>query len=64
MVGHAGFLRTGSFRRSRAGKLTRINKLVLIGKVYSSCQVVLVDQREDVSCSGMAEQRFAISPIV
>ncbi len=41
-----------------------IGKLLLIDKVYSSCQAVPVDLREDVSCSEMVEQRFAISRIV
>ena len=41
-----------------------IGKLILIGKVYSSYQAVPVDLRKDVSCSGMAEQRFAILTIV
>ncbi len=53
----------GKSCRSRTDKLMLTGKLIPIGKVYSSCQAVLVDLREDVSCSGMAEQRFAISPI-
>jgi hypothetical protein len=46
-----------------AGKLTLIEKLILTDKVYSSCQDAPADENEDVSCSGMAEPRFAISLI-